>query len=359
MAMTPLVDALRMPAIMPTLQTVNYDGSFYLNGASTTRLAWVFQAPRAGTLEFAEWYAGYAGGAAAVKVSFQDVDASGNPDGVDAYRVIGTPSTGWQIQQLTSDGTSGGSKKTVTLGQWVALVFEWDSTQSGFYELHGLRNDFNTTLQGGCYALTYTGTWNRTTGQGIWANFAVRYTDGNYYPVVGTVMPLTAPFTDTYNAGSAPDERGMRLVVGVGVRVIGAWFLGTLSGNADLVVYDGDGSTVLASRALVPGYGPEASFRRYREVQYTASAALSAGPVYRLVLKPTSGSNVALDGVTVNSAALLDAYPCRATWHYTARTDAGAWSETATKRPFMGLIVDAVDAAGGGGSTPSSYPFIG
>ena len=45
----------------------------------------------------------------------------------------------------------------------------------------------------------------------------------------------------------------------------------------------------------------------------------------------------------VNSASLMEAIEGGQLFHHTSRTDAGAWTQTTTKRPLIALRVSAID----------------
>jgi hypothetical protein len=76
---------------------------------------------------------------------------------------------------------------------------------------------------------------------------------------------------------------------------------------------------------------------------------LSAATNYRLIVKPTTTSTIALYEYSAASAALREAFPMGVYRQLTTGAP-GGWTETNTSYgPDMGLILDAFDDAGGGG----------
>ena len=81
---------------------------------------------------------------------------------------------------------------------------------------------------------------------------------------------------------------------------------------------------------------------------------LTANTYYRLVVKPTTANNITVVDYTFASVALMDAISGGQYCHKTERTDAGAWTDTTTRRPWMGFLIDQLDdgVGGSGGGMP-------
>lgn len=322
---------------------ITFQGTFYLNGTNPQRFAFIFQAPETGNIDLVEMYIGFVSGANDIRISIQDVDASGLPDGTDDAYKVSSKATGWQSYALTSTGAGGGSKKAVTRGSFYAIVGKWESTQSGGFEPHQLHTAGNLDMLGGTYCLSHNGSsWSKTVGQTVYPNLAIKYDDGSYYPIINA-LPATAFSAEAYASNSTPDERGLYFIPQIPIRVRGFWLEGVLGNNLDVVLYDSS-NNVLATYTHDPDYSSSAT--RYARFLFSSSVDLTAAATYRLVLKPTSTSNVSLYVATANSAALIGMWPMGANWHYTARTDAGSWSQTTTKRPLIGPLVDGFDLGG-------------
>ena len=81
-----------------------------------------------------------------------------------------------------------------------------------------------------------------------------------------------------------------------------------------------------------------------------APVALTAGAVYRLSLTP-GPATVQVRTFSVPSNAHLGGFEGGSSWYYSQRTDAGAWTDTTTKRPWFGVHVASIAPASGGGET--------
>lgn len=328
--------------------------------ASGEKAAFIFRVPKTGTLDKAEIKINAVTSAQAIKLSFQDVDTTtGFPDGTaDQYRVIasGSVSAAWMVPGLmTSDGTDGGSKRSVTRGDLLALVIEFDST-AGNLDVAGT-NSTTYLLNTDFYTAQFTAAWAKLTNRS--PVFALKYNDGTYAFVGGDNFPISGalPLTTTYNSGSTPDERGIMFQFPFKCAVGGAWFVADVDNVADLVLYDSDGSTPLATCSLDPDVrgttSGSPSFARF-----ASDITLSAGTNYRLVLKPTSGSSIGIREFTINAAAIMDSFEGGQSIHHTSRTDAGAWTQDTSRRAFMGLLVTQLsDDVGAGGTTIAGTPM--
>lgn len=341
------------------IQALMFLGS---GGIGTHRASFIFRVPKTGTLDKFEYMGGGSVGSCDAKLSFQDVDVTtGDPDGsIDQYRVIApvSSSVGWVVPGLMTDnGTDGGNKRSVTRGDWLACVIQFDTFPGGV----GFTVDAQTlnanaqNLSGSAYCSLYDGSnWSKT-GVGAVPIIALKYDDGNYYHIHPNVYPMSVQTAQTYNTGSSPDEYAMRFQVPFACEVDGCWFRGILgSGGADLVLYD-SGSSVLQTISLDKDIVESNSRDTGHWHRFPTVQALSANTTYRLALKPTSGSNTQLQIVTVNAAGHLRAWEGGTECYLSERTDAGAWTDTTTKRPYMGLTLTGVDTSSGGGE--HSYVF--
>lgn len=339
----PFASSVSAPAFFP--------GAILID-ASGEKAAFMFHVPQTGTLDKAELhlYNVTLNGASALRISFQDVNlATGFPDGTqDQFRNITGISDGWIAPGLmTSDGTDGGTKRSVTRGDLLAIVLEYqtftagDSVQWAALYSGSPSAPFNIFPA----AALFTASW---ASYGNFPCVCLKYSDGSYVGIADCCIPVSALNTNTYNSGSTPDERALYFQFPAKVKVMGAWVRCDIDGDADVVLYDSDGSSVLASRSF------DKDVRMYTAgsnlfCPFSADVELAASTNYRLSLKPTTTTSVTMYDFDVASAAILDAYPGGQNWHSSTRTDAGSWTQVTTKRPHMGLIVRAIDDGVGGG----------
>lgn len=319
--------------------------------ASTERRAYLFEVPKTGTLDKAEFRLGAVtfNGASVFRVSFQNVDlTTGFPDATqDQYRdMTALSANAWNAPGLmTSDGTDGGAKRSVTKGDLLAVVFEYqtftaaDSVVLSYLDTSSVFGNFP-------YGALFTGTWAANTGTPL---LALKYNDGSYHVPIGSIPVASLNSVTTFNTGSTPDERGLLFQFPFPVEVEGAWVRTDLDGDAELILYD---NADVAQRTVTLDKDVDATAAgAYRRHIFSSALSLSANTNYRLVMKPTSATNLSvydwLSGVSLAN------YIGGSTWKYTERTDAGVWTDTADKRPWMGLILSGFDdAAGGGGGFP-------
>lgn len=341
-----------------------------LNGSTTTRVAFVFQVPKTGTLDKCELWAGTVSAPSDVKISFQDVGTStGAPDGTaDQYRVVasGSLSSGlWVVPGLmTSDGTDGGSKRSVTLGDYLAVVTEWNSTQSGSVFWSCLNRGSAASdafyAAGSSYLLDYTGgSWVKR-GYNGYMQLALKYNDGTY-ACPDLILPITDVGWNGFTSGSTPDERALYFSFPAPVTVDGGWLILHLySGatTADVVLYDTNGTTVLATATIDQDILDRVDNSVLVFFRFNTTVALVANGNYRLSFKPGAGSTSYNFEFTAPSAAVMAA-SVGGGWHLSTRTDAGSWTQTTTVCPWMGLHVSALDDGVSAGGGASSVPFVG
>jgi hypothetical protein len=340
-----------MPGANPAYSSMLID-------ASTEKAAYVFRAPKTGTLDKFEWRAGAVSinASSVIRCSFQDVGAAdGNPDGTqDQYRdVSGASITAntWIVPGLlTNNGADGGTKRSVTIGDMLAIVIEYQTFTAADSVAVSTVNSPGQYI-GSPYSDHYTGTWAHqyAASGGV---FALKYDDGTYEHVLGAVYPASALNGPSFNSGSTPDERGLKFKLPVPFKLRGCYFRAGLFANCDIVLYDSDGSTPLATVTHDGDYqGFSSSYAQQNYVTFPSEVTGAKDTYYRLVVKPTSVSNVILYDFEVSAAAIMDAIEGGQNFHYTQRTDAGAWTDTTTKRPFISLLVSAADDGAGGGGT--------
>src|SRR5688572_9660018 len=86
-----------------------------------------------------------------------------------------------------------------------------------------------------------------------------------------------------------------------------AWVICDLDNVGDLVLYDSDGNTPLATVSLDPDVrASTAALQGF--IRFPTDVALLANTNYRLALKPTSTLSLSLRESTVNAAAIMDSF---------------------------------------------------
>lgn len=367
MAMTTLPGGgVYVPAPTPTLAAVAVSSAISMS-ANNSKIGWVFRAPRTGNLAAVGWRttAVSVGGTIDLRLETVD-DTTGSPSGtlVDTNTNVSLAiTTGEANTLITSTLTAAAA---VTAGDVIAWVPTNPGASPANLSAAGL------TLPGGnCnfpYLLQHNGTsWTKiSTAVPL---LMVQYDDGIWYPVTGALPPATPVNTTAFSTSSTPDVRGLRFQLPVAVRVTGAWVSMDLDGDCAVrlvsTAYNqGAGTGILATATLDANVrGPNSATIYY--VTFDTPVDLAASTYYRLIVEPTTTTNLSVYDASVASAAQLAAFAGGADFHLTTAKDPtgdGDWTNYNSgtfRNPYMGVLFDAVDVGGGGGSTPTAFPFIG
>jgi hypothetical protein len=321
----------------------------------------VFTVPKSGTLDWFEVRLGTIPDTPdnGLRFSFQDVSlTTGFPDGTQDQFVdvtSGFTANTWLVPPsvMTNDGTSGGVKRTVTQGDLLACVVEFVTFVAGdsvnFSSISGNASYYTGYFYGASAA---TGSYAKGPTIPV---IALKYSDGTYAEFPFPLWPiLTVDTTNTFNNTSTPDERALRFQVPFGCTICG--FFAHINNDAvlDVVLYDA-ASSVLRTISQDPDVRSTTSFQP--TIVYFPEVTLSANTTYRLAVKPTSGSNVGTRDFALSTNALFGALPGFSQFFLSTRTDAGAWTDTNTSCPWMGIIVNKIDFPSGGSG--GSFPFVG
>jgi len=353
MAMSKVPGGLWIPTPIPWGTATPAFGNILLD-ASAEKAAFIIQVPKTGTLQRFEFLTGTAVQTPAngLKCSFQDVDlATGDPDGtIDQFRPSVSSGTDvWVVPGvITSDGTDSGTKRSVTRGERLACVVEFQSFLAGdSINIRVVNLDANVFMGNPPYPDQFTAAWSKLS-EGL--VMALRYDDGTYETILGACYPFEQIGSDAFNIDSGGgDEIGLAFSFESPVRVGGYYMRADLDAVADLVLYDKDGVTALDTMSLDPDVRTTAG-SQYHIVRSPTDRLLDANDVYRVILKPTTTTNVNLSNFSTNGADLLNTMEGGSKWYYTLRVNNGTWADSLSQRPFMGIIVTGIDHDISGGS---------
>lgn len=178
---------------------------------------------------------------------------------------------------------------------------------------------------------------------------ALGYNDSTYpenYPLVPALATAT-----NFNSSSTPDERGNIFTLPVSLRANGiqiAYQNALASADFDLVLYDSNGTSVLASVSMDADtlFGTSGGWMK---VYFASPVTLLASTAYRVVVKPTTTNDNAWVRYQALNTTVMQALPGKGAWYGTSRTDAGAWTEVTTDFYTIGLLFDGIDSGSGGG----------
>lgn len=330
-------------------------GTFTLDAASEKAAA-VFEASRACSIRKIHFRTGTVTTGATLDCRVETVSAvNGDPSGTlfavntnVSHVLNNTDDNVWlSTANLTADAT-------LAQGDRFALVIVNPAVSAGNFIL---AHASDALVGSWGYGDLFTASWAKQTNYPM---IIAECSDGSFLtPLLPGFYPASAVGSTTFNNTSTPDERGVVITPQFDCRTSGGWLWISVAAGIgwDVVLYAADGTTPLATRTFDSDQlrTTGTDFIRF---SWTTSVELAAGTQYRLVYKPTSASNIVIEHIDVNSAAILDQMGGKQACHHTQRTDAGAWSETTTRRTMIGLQIDAVDdGAGTGGTTIAGTPM--
>jgi len=277
-------------------------------------------------------------GGSTMRLSLQNLDAAtGNPprgDGtqdqtVDFLASAPTASTWYQTAALSAT-------RTVTHGEQLAVVLEFQTFLGS--DAFNVQNFTVGSVNGSSGLSHFTASW---AAAAVVPNIILEFDDGTFGTLGAQSMPAASLSTDSVNTGTTPDEIALQFTVPFSCKCDGAWLSMYPVGagrNFDVVLYAGTSALVTVSVDA-----ETVAITQRLMIFHFAEQTLSPGTTYYLALKPTTASNISLYGVTVSNANHFQAMAGGTTMSFAGRTDAGAWSNTSTKRPFAGIIISALD----------------
>lgn len=320
------------PAAGPILDT-RYPITGDLNDADNS-MALCFAVPKTGNMNKVGIEAtAVTGNPPPYNISLVTVDTSGDP-GTVTYggASIGTvdfTGAGWNWITLATPaaGTAG---DIVAARVWPNLAAGTpDGSNYARVRLCYPGQDMGPTV-----AKYYTARWNDSDGLGM----GVMYDDNSI------AAPAVMGYQYDIDTGTTPDEVGAKFTVPFACTCSGATVMrGASLPSSDHIIrlYDNAGGTVATTGTvdISEENQDEAMYAVYR----WASVNLAADTTYRLTLAPTTAGNVQVIVATVNEVESRYWFTEGTRWLCTERTDAGAWTDTTTKIPMMGLILDSFE----------------
>lgn len=322
--------------------------SVYIIDAAAEIIALAFRVPKTGNVQGIEAMIGAVGNTldGGTRFSLQNLSA-GIPDGTPDQSITSAPNTpagaGWY------NPGNFGSVRAVTRGEELAMVIDNPSFTAGD----------SLTVSNLLYAVSgYAGFPYGVSAAGKQLqsvpSMALRYDDGSYGYLGPECWALSSIGNFTLNTGTTPDEAGLAFTPNLASRLGAVMFTGTVAAGADwdIVVYDSGGS-VLATQSCDDA-NTASTGTLFHSHTLDAPVDLTAGSLYRVVLKPTTANSMTLAYGVFNSLGLMDTADGGQAYYATGRADAGAWTNynngsDGYRRPRMFLRFEGFDTAGGGG----------
>jgi hypothetical protein len=285
-------------------------------------------------------------GGSGLTVSLQNVDlttgAPARPDGTQDQTVAianadasFASDTWYRTDALSAD-------RSVAFGELISVVIEFDGSGRLSSDAVNIKNlpVGGTPLQENLGMVShFTASWAIVA---VAPNIILEYDDGTFGTLEGG-MPCSAITTTNLNTGSTPDEMGLKFRVPFPCKVDGAWF-GAASAQASRdfsILFDTATVSIDADTVRTTAGAPN-------RVGFS-EVTLAANTDYYLSFRPDTASNNTVQDITVADANHFTCYPGGTSWHLATRTNAGAWSDTTTRRPLCGFRISALDDGAGGG----------
>lgn len=344
-----------IPGLLP-LTSVSYpaQGTHTLD-ADGEYVAAVFKVSKAGSITKIGVRTGTVTAADPIVVSLETVDAtSGQPSGTmidsptnKATGTIASPSAS------TCYWVSLTAAQTVTLNQLVAIKCTLTYTDGNLQiASYVAPNTYGSTFP---YIARYQGSAYATSA--YVPNFGLEYSDGTIEWQAG-MFPAAYTASVAWGSNDSPDRRGLRFQVPYACSIIGGFLHVDGDEEFDVLLYDSDGSTVLETvSAFDKDVRGDAAARCYHFL-FSQSRTLTKNTYYRLVCLPKTTTDIGLSisDVTDDGAnQAMNAMDGGIYFHYTtvngAPANDAAWTQTLTRRPWIGLLVDKLDDGAGGAET--------
>lgn len=345
MALQPIVEGPYLPPFTTAMNSAPTNAPMLLD-AGDEKAAFIFSPPKDGEIDRVCFLTATVTTGALLDIRLETVDAAtGAPTGT----LVDTNSNATRLILATEDNTwievTLTAPATVLKTQRIALVIVNPVVSPGTLNIARFTNQVNNFP----YNALFTGTWTLQQDAPI---MAVRYDDTTYPPILGA-FPCSVINQTTFASNSTPDEIGLFFRCNFNQRFAGVWAWVELDGDVDVKLYDSNGSTVLETLSFDKDIRGATS-ARLAVARFVTPRTFALNTDYRLTILPTTTTTCSIAMMTFAAAALMDGVPMGQTWHKTERTDAGAWTQTTTQRPFMGLILDQLDdgAGAGGGVGP-------
>jgi hypothetical protein len=318
--------------------------------AADEKFAYIIQAPKTGNISKVGWRTSTVATGATFDIRLETVSTTdGNPTGT----LLDTNTNGSQVVGDTDDNTwfttSLTSNAAVTKGDIIAIVIA--SPGAGGHDIDISKMDTAAAYRYHTfpYEDLFTAAWVKDESSGT---FALEYDDGSYAPIPNQ-FPQATNGNLSVTTATSPDEIGLKFKFTVPVRIIGfsVWCDLNIGAGTSFILYDSDGSTALQTFVVDPDQ-LSANTNTTKMYLFSGSESLSKDTFYRLTMRPDTTTLNTIAQYTVDSVAVMDSFDGGQDFHKTERTDAGAWTDTTTARPHIGLILDAFDdgVSIGGGS---------
>ena len=311
------------------------------------RIGFIFRAPKTGSIDRMVWYSGTATGSPIVDVRLETVSGaspSGTLFGTNTNVVTGTVASNTEYESTLTSAAS------VTRGQLVGLSLNY---VSGTSIAIGLDQTWNQIISAhNLPQINTAGTWSIIAARNM--RSLLRYSDGSYLsPNIEGVSYGLASQTSFFTSG----EKGIRFRLPYRLRICGFWQSYDVRNDITVNLYadaTAPGGTALltkqiTSASLIQAGGVNQHF-------FDSSLTLSANTWYRLVAAFTGATGTRFSLVSFGSSDRRDAIVKD---QYYTESSGSSWVDTTTQSPPIGIVLDGLEDASGGGGLILPRPMNG
>jgi hypothetical protein len=299
----------------------------------------VIQAREAMTISHVGFRCGTATGSPTADIRIETVDtATGLPTGTLWAANTNIVTAGGAITSNTFALHALTASASITRGQFFCVKIAYNGGTSLQTQVYA--GAINSVLP---YSVVNTGTpaIDRLTSQ---FNMALGSSTSTFYHVPG-LTPLSTATNNAFNNTNSA-KRGLKFQVPFKCRVVGVrWFplAGTTSGDLNIVLEDSAGAELSSSSTALDGNLQAIVNTAMAEAWFDNSPTLSPATDYRLMLEPSSATNINITTVTLPSADYRQAWAYGTNCVYSTFASA-AYDDTATTQlPLIDLIIDQLD----------------
>lgn len=314
--------------------------------ATGEKSGFVVQAPKTGNIRKIHFRTAAAATPTDTDVRVESVDAAtGMPSGslLNANSNVTVASASITANSWITTGNLT-ADAAVTKGQLIAIVVAPTGSPNIRVAVFSTNAGFRFP-----YVTLFTAAWALVPGNV--PILALEYSDGSFAYMPG-VNAASAFNSHAIASDTTPDEIALVFQVPGPVTVSGFWLWADLDGDADVILYNSDGSSALVTLSIDKDVRAATTVGMPFIFTFATPVDLSGATTYMLAVKPTTTTALTIYSFDVASAAILDQHAGGQAFHYRQATD-GAWAAaTTTRRPYFGLFLSAIDNGAGSGSAP-------
>lgn len=305
------------------------------------KYSWILTIPETGSIQGIGFRTGPVTAGGDITLTLETVDSNGNPSGtlIDASATVDTTiDSADDNTWITSSNFP--SNISVSQGDIVAIVLTIPVGSSFDGQISNAADIEEDTQRLPRYQ-SFNGTiWLKSlTNSPV---MALRYSDGTYKNIAGFVN--ASSFDNTgFSASDSPDEKGLKFTLPFGARLIGFWhWSDPFQSNHQWHIYD-SADTELANIPVDVDYRSSLGADGKNEILFPNSIELVADEIYRVTVTPNGPADYSLYTYVSPSEAVFAASDHGNNFFLTSRTNGGAWTDSTTQRPYMGIILDQLD----------------